>query len=109
MQAMGLRFSDEALPAAYDRLFKASFFAPWARVLVDRVGVLAGDAVLDVATGPGTVARMAAVHAGTSGRVVGIDLSGPTLEVARSKPAEPAAAPMQFMQGSADQGKCLGC
>jgi hypothetical protein len=26
MQLIGLRFSDEALPAAYDRLFTAGFF-----------------------------------------------------------------------------------
>ena len=101
MQPMGLRFSDEALPAAYDRLFTASFLGPWARALIDAVGVQPGDAVLDVATGPGTVARVAAARAGTSGRVVGIDLSAPMLEVARSKPGEPGAAPIDFVQRSA--------
>ena len=52
MQPMGLRFSDERLPAAYDRLFTGSFFGPWARILVDLVELRPGDAVLDVATGP---------------------------------------------------------
>jgi ubiquinone/menaquinone biosynthesis C-methylase UbiE len=102
MQPMGLRFSDEALPAAYDRLFTRSFFGPWARVLIELVRVDAGNAVLDVATGPGAVARMAAVRAGTLGRVVGIDLSAPMLEIARSKPVEPAAAPVEFIQRAAD-------
>lgn len=102
MQPMGLRFSDEALAVAYDRLFTASFFEPWARVLIDLVGVEPGDAVLDVATGPGTIARIAAVRAGTSGRVAGIDLSAPMLEVARNKPAEPGAAPIEFVQRPAD-------
>ena len=102
MQPMGLRFSDEGAAVAYDRLFTASFFAPWARVLIDLVGVEPGDAVLDVATGPGTVARMAAVRAGTPGRVAGVDLSGPMLEVARKKPAEHGAAPIEFVQRPAD-------
>lgn len=102
MQPMGLRFSDESLVAAYDRLFSASFFGPWARVLIQFAGVRAGEAVLDVATGPGTVARLAAERVGTSGRVVGIDLSGPMLEVARSKPAEPGSAAIEFLQRSAD-------
>jgi ubiquinone/menaquinone biosynthesis C-methylase UbiE len=103
MQPMGLRFSDEALSVAYDRLFTASFFGPWAEVLIDLVGVDAGDTVLDVATGPGTVARTAAIRAGRSGRVVGIDLSAPMLEVARSKPAEPGAAPIEFIHAPADE------
>jgi ubiquinone/menaquinone biosynthesis C-methylase UbiE len=102
MQPMGLRFSDDALPVAYDRLFTASLFEPWARILIDLVGVRPGDAVLDVATGPGTVARMVAARAGTSGRVVGVDISEPMLEVARSKPAEPGAAPIEFIRRSAD-------
>ena len=63
------------------------------RVLIDLVAVTPGDAVLDIATVPGTVARMAAVRTGTSGRVAGIDLSAPMLEVARSKPAEQVERP----------------
>lgn len=102
MQPMGLRFSDESLPAAYDRLFTPSLFEPWARVLTDLVRVEPRDAVLDVATGPGTIARIAAVRAGRSGCVVGLDLSAPMLEVARSKSAQPDAAPIEFRRGTAD-------
>lgn len=102
MQPMGLRFSDESLPAAYERLFTPSLFEPWARILMDLVRVQPGDVVLDVATGPGTVARMAAAQAGASGNVVGIDVSAPMLEVARSKPAQPGAAPTEFRQAPAD-------
>ena len=50
---MGLRFSDESVAAAYDRLFTANLFVPWARLLVELVAVRPGDVVLDVATGPG--------------------------------------------------------
>lgn len=102
MTSMGLRFSDESLPVAYDRLFTASLFEPWARVLLDLVGVGPGDAVLDVGTGPGTVARLAAARSGASGRVVGIDLSAPMLEVARSKSTEPGSAPVEFTHTAAD-------
>ncbi len=56
------------------------------------------EAVLDVATGPGTVARIAAARARSTGRVVGIDISAPMLEVARGKPAEPGAAPLEFLE-----------
>jgi hypothetical protein len=41
---MGLRFSDESVPAAYDRLFTNRFFEPWAHLLFDFVGVQTGDA-----------------------------------------------------------------
>ena len=102
MQPMGLRFSDESVPAAYDRLFTANFFGPWAGILVELVGVRPGDVVLDVATGTGIVARRAARLSAASGRIVGIDLSGPMLEVARSKPHEPGAAPIEFIQRPAD-------
>lgn len=85
---MGLRFSDESGAAAYDRLFTANLFVPWARLLVELVAVRPGDVVLDVATGTGIVARLAAGHSGTSGQVVGIDPSSPMLDVARSKPQE---------------------
>lgn len=79
MQPMGLRFSDESLGTAYDRLFTEGFFGPWAAVLVDRVRIRTGDAVVDVATGTGIVARCAAIASEAAGRVVGIDLSGPML------------------------------
>ncbi len=46
-------------------------FEPWAEVLLDAVGVTAGDRVLDVASGTGVVARAAARRAGPQGRVCG--------------------------------------
>lgn len=102
VQPMALGFSDESVAAAYDRLFTANFFGPWADILLELVGVRPGEVVLDVATGTGIVARRAARLSRTSGRVVGIDLSAPMLEVARSKPSEPSAAPIEFIQRPAD-------
>jgi hypothetical protein len=40
---MGLRFSDESVPAAYDRLFMANLFGSWARILIDLVEVHPGE------------------------------------------------------------------
>ena len=45
---------------AYDEILVPRLFDPWAEVLLDEVGVVPGASVLDVACGPGTVARRAA-------------------------------------------------
>ncbi|HUP69265.1 MAG TPA: hypothetical protein VM142_05555 [Acidimicrobiales bacterium] len=57
---------------AYDAVVPF-MFTPWGEALLDEVGVDRGDAVLDVATGPGTVARVAATRAGPSGTVTACD------------------------------------
>jgi ubiquinone/menaquinone biosynthesis C-methylase UbiE len=46
----------------YDEVFVPRLFTPWAELLLDAVEPGAGEALLDVATGPGTVARLAAVR-----------------------------------------------
>lgn len=102
MASMGIRFADDSVPAAYDRHFTPPLFAPWARILLDLVGIQPSDAVLDVATGPGTVARLAATRAGRAGHVVGTDRSAPMLAVARQKDPPPDAAPLEFRQAPAE-------
>ena len=62
----------------------------WSKDLV-RI-VQAGDKVLDLACGTGVVARDAALLAGPSGKVVGIDKDANMLEIARSQPAVEGAA-----------------
>lgn len=57
--------------------------------------------VLDVATGPGTVARLAARRIGPDGRVVATDISRPMLDVASSKPPLPNAAPITYIESPA--------
>ena len=52
-------FTAGSIPQAYDRFMAAQLFEPWARELV-RAALTRGGSVLDVATGPGTVARLAA-------------------------------------------------
>ena len=62
----------------YERL--AARFAPVQDQLVERLGIKAGDRVLDLATGTGEVARRAARLGAT---VSAIDVAAPMLEKAR--------------------------
>lgn len=89
------------LISAYDESLVPSLFGPWAAVLLDAVKVVPGDHVLDVATGPGTVARPAAVRAGRTGRVVACDINPAMLEIGRCKSAEEGAAPLSWVESPA--------
>jgi SAM-dependent methyltransferase len=75
-------FDTSAVPDAYERHLVEPIFRPWARVLLDYAGVSAGDAVLDVASGTGVVARTAAGLVGETGRVLATDISSGMLAVA---------------------------
>jgi len=59
--------------------------------------------VLDVACGPGTVARLAAVRVGPSGQVTACDLSPAMLAVAEAKASLADAAPITYRQCPADE------
>lgn len=78
-------------------------FTPWAELLLDELAPVAGETVLDVACGPGSVARPAAARVGASGRVVGCDLSPAMLEVARAQPPAPGAAGIEYHEAPADR------
>ena len=84
----------------YEDVFVPGLFIPWANVLLDEVGVAPGDIVLDVACGPGTVSRLAAVRAGQGGRVVGADISTAMLAIASRKPAN-AGAIIEYVESPA--------
>lgn len=88
-------------PANYENFLVPAMFAPFAETLVVQAGVDEGSRVLDVACGTGAASRSAARRAGPSGSVTGVDLGKPTLAVARSKPADPDAAPVEYLQGDA--------
>jgi ubiquinone/menaquinone biosynthesis C-methylase UbiE len=68
----------------YERYLVPPVALPWAFDLVERVGVGAGDRVLDVACGTGAVARVAAERVGDSAQVVGVDVNCAMLGVARA-------------------------
>src|SRR5947209_99217 len=89
-------------PQIYQEVLVAAMFAPFADRLVEAAGVTAGKRVLDVACGTGAVSRAAARRAGSTGAVTGVDLGPPMLEVARSQPHQQDAAPIVYLEGSAD-------
>jgi SAM-dependent methyltransferase len=80
----GATFSGTSM-SAYEDSLVGPLFVPWGEHLLSAVGVRVGDAVVDVACGPGTVARLAAVRSGSTGSVVGCDLSDEMLSIARAK------------------------
>src|SRR5947208_16889365 len=87
---------------AYDEILVPRLFDPWAEVLLDEVGVASGASVLDVACGPGTVARRAAARVGPSGHVTGCDLSPAMLAVAAAKPPVDGGAQITYVECPAD-------
>ena len=71
----------------YERHNVPGMFAAWARDLVARAALEAGERVLDVACGTGIVARTAVSDVGERGQVTGIDLNaGMLAEAAKHVP-----------------------
>ena len=68
--ATRFQFDNPSVPKAYDEFLVPRLFEPWAKLLLDEAELRPGASVLDIATGPGTVARLAAVCIGAKGRVV---------------------------------------
>lgn len=85
----------------YEDVLVGPMFTPWAERLLDLLSVAPGEHLLDVATGPGTVARLAAARVGPAGRVVAIDLSPAMLSIATSKEAVDGGAPIDYRLGQA--------
>jgi SAM-dependent methyltransferase len=78
-------------------------FEPWGRELLSELAPLAGAAVIDVACGPGTVARLAAAQSGPAGRVTGCDLSPAMLAIAESSEPVADGAPIDYVEAPADR------
>jgi len=74
---------------------------PVAEALAAAAGVAAGEAVLDVGCGCGATTLAAARAAGPGGSALGIDLSGPMLEVARRRARERGVANVRFEHADA--------
>jgi ubiquinone/menaquinone biosynthesis C-methylase UbiE len=87
----------------YERVLVPRMFAPLGQLLLDELEVGAGDGVLDVACGPGSVARLAAARVGSSGRVIGCDLSPAMLAIAGAKPAISGGAAIEYHEAPADR------
>jgi SAM-dependent methyltransferase len=87
-------------PENYERYLVPAIFGPFAADLVESAAMRPGERVLDVACGPGVVARRAAEAVGAEGRVVGLDLNAGMLAVARALPPA-AGAPVEWQEGDA--------
>ncbi|HEU4406692.1 MAG TPA: class I SAM-dependent methyltransferase [Polyangiaceae bacterium] len=76
------------------------FFEPIEGLLADAVAAAPRALVLDVGCGTGATTVAAARRLGAGGRCVGVDLSGPMLEVARAR-AEREGVPATFVLADA--------
>ena len=90
-------FSVGSVAGTYDEIYLPRIFIPWARFLLERAALRPGEAVLDIATGPGTVARLAAAQVGPQGRVLGTDFSEAMIAIARAKPQIAGAATIEYL------------
>jgi SAM-dependent methyltransferase len=77
-----------------------SLLAPFGDRLLTAAVLEPGERVLDVGCGNGAVSLEAARAVGSSGRVTGLDLSAPMLEVARRR-TEEQGIDVDFVQGDA--------
>jgi ubiquinone/menaquinone biosynthesis C-methylase UbiE len=85
----------------YERYMVPAAFALWAADLLALLALPSGSRVLDVACGTGIVARLAAPQTGATGVVIGLDLHGGMLAVARAQ-----APTGVWVQGSATAFPC---
>src|SRR5260370_1116321 len=99
--ASKFQFTDPSVPKAYEEFFVPRLFEPWARLLLDEATLVEAQVIIDVATGPGTVARLAAPRLGPKGRIVATDIARPMLDIARAKPSLTGAAPIEYVESPA--------
>jgi SAM-dependent methyltransferase len=66
---------------------------------VGRLGLQPGETVLDLGSGPGLDALLAARQVGPSGRVIGVDMTPEMIERARATAARAGTAQVEFRQG----------
>ncbi len=69
----------------YDRIASAPGVARWRRAAVDALALSPGDTVVEMGCGTGANLPHLRRAVGPSGRVVGLDLTGPLLERARGR------------------------
>src|SRR5437588_839629 len=94
-------FSIGSVAATYDEIYVPRIFIPWARLLLERADLSPGESLLDVATGPGTVARLAAEQVGPRGRVLGTDISAAMIGIAQKNAIAGEAAAIEYLAAPA--------
>ena len=101
------RFAAElfgGLPARYDALGYVLSFGQdrrWRREMIAHVRADSSGRVLDVATGPGGIAR--ALRTATGAFVIGLDLTGPMLAKAKANIDERGETRVALVQGRGEQ------
>lgn len=85
-------FGSSSVAAAYDTVLVPAIFEPWAESLLAGLSNWDGCTVLDLATGTGIVAQLAAGRVGPNGRVIGTDLNTEMLAQARRRYAKTTPA-----------------
>ena len=84
-----------------DRLRRqAEAFGPFTRALFQQAGIVSGMRILDVGSGSGDVAFLAAEMAGPAGEVIGTDLAPAAVEHANARAQSRGAANVRFLEGN---------
>ncbi len=81
---------------AYEDALVGPVFTPWGEYLLDALTLSPGERLLDVATGPGTVARLASARLGSAGHVLATDLSAAMLAIAEAKGTVAEGSPIEY-------------
>ena len=88
----------ERRPGEIERLYlQGAAMAPDTEVMLNRIGVTEGWSCLDLGCGPRGITDLLSTRVGARGRVVGLDMDGQFLEVARTG----APNNVEFLQGDA--------
>ncbi|MZH02050.1 MAG: methyltransferase domain-containing protein [Nitrospinae bacterium] len=85
----------------YDELLLPRMFIPLAETILEEADIKQDEHILDLACGPGTVARLAANKVGLGGRVLALDISSAMLEVAKDKPVTANSAHIKYEESPA--------
>jgi ubiquinone/menaquinone biosynthesis C-methylase UbiE len=97
------RRAERTYGAAADHYRRASlsFWDRFGAATVSRLGLAPGTTVLDLCCGAGASAIPASRAVGTAGRVLGIDVATPLLELARARAAGEGLTNVEFCHGDA--------
>src|SRR5437870_4360862 len=97
----GWQLGSLSVAEAYERYMMAPFGDAFGYNLVEAAAPGAGERVLDVACGTGTITRAAAERVGPTGRVVGLDLNPVMLARAQAIPQPDGGSAIEWREADA--------
>jgi ubiquinone/menaquinone biosynthesis C-methylase UbiE len=101
METVVYRFNTRTIAQNFDEFLGPRLLIPWGELLLERVAIRPGDAVLDIAAGPGTLTPLLARRVGPGGRLVGVDEDPDMLSVAWSKPPISGGTRIEYLLSAA--------